>query len=215
MTSEFFLYLRLGFEHISDLKGYDHIVFIIALCAVYSLGQWRNLLWLVTAFTVGHSITLALATLNILGLDPDLKIEFLIPITILIASLLDLSEGWFQKRSAAGRLADVATDAQTDPTIIGWKAKYVLALFFGLIHGLGFSNFLRAVLGAEESIVLPLFAFNVGLEFGQISIIFVVLTFSFGIVYVTRLTQRNWAVVLSVVTAGIAVSMLFSRYSNL
>src|SRR5690554_1603976 len=77
MGSEFAVYLRLGFEHIADLNGYDHILFIAALCAVYELREWRHLLWLVTAFTVGHSVTLALATLDVLRIDSAL-VEFLI-----------------------------------------------------------------------------------------------------------------------------------------
>lgn len=210
MNSDFLLYLRLGFEHISDLKGYDHIVFIVALCAVYSIRQWRNLLWLVTAFTIGHSVTLALATLNILTVDPDL-IEFLIPVTILIASLLDLGESWLH-----GKPDPIpGPEKKGMAALVGWKPKYVLALTFGLIHGLGFSNFLRAILGGEESILVPLLAFNIGLEFGQIAILLGILAISFGVVTLTRLSQRNWAILLSVVTSGIAISMLFSRYSDL
>lgn len=214
MASEFLLYLRLGFEHISDLKGYDHIVFIVALCAVYSLRQWKNLLWLVTAFTIGHSVTLALATLDIVSIDTAL-IEFLIPVTILTASGIDLYESWTARRIRPG-----VTDHTPETVVslrhsIAWKTKYTLALLFGLIHGLGFSNFLRAVLGNEENIVMPLFAFNVGLEMGQLAILLVVLTVSFIIVKVTRLSNRNWAVILSVVTAGIGAAMLYSRFLNL
>ena len=159
MTSEFLVYLRLGFEHISDLKGYDHILFIVALCAVYHFKAWKRLLWLVTAFTVGHSVTLALATLRLVTIDATL-VEVLIPVTILLTSLLDVAAP-----------AEVQQDRAA-------RYKYGLALGFGLIHGLGFSNFLRAVLGGEESIALPLFAFNVGLELGQIVIVFVVLMLS-------------------------------------
>lgn len=214
MASEFLLYLRLGFEHISDLKGYDHIVFIVALCAVYSLKQWKNLLWLVTAFTLGHSVTLALATLDIVSIDTAL-IEFLIPITILIASGIDLYESGMAPRIRSEGADQVPKTGVSLRHSIAWKAKYGLALLFGLIHGLGFSNFLRAILGAEESIGMPLFAFNVGLEIGQLTILLVVLTISFIIVKVTRLSNRNWAVVLSVVTGGIGASMLYSRFLNL
>ncbi len=214
MGSEFLVYLRLGFEHISDLKGYDHIVFIVALCAVYSLRQWRNLLWLVTAFTIGHSVTLALATLEIISVDTAL-IEFLIPVTILIASGIDLFEALTTRRISPEPADHSPETAVSFRYSIAWKTKYVLALLFGLIHGLGFSNFLRAVLGAEENIVLPLFSFNLGLEMGQLAILLLVLTVSFAIVKGTRLSNRNWTVVLSVVTAGIAVSMLYSRFLNL
>ncbi len=225
MISDVFLYLRLGFEHISDLKGYDHIVFIVALCAVYSLRQWRNLLVLVTAFTIGHSATLALATLNILNVDSNL-IEFLIPVTILLTALMDLvEEGMFFRRDSTLRTEEHSAAAPdntnmkgTDSTVRhsrGWRAKYVLAMAFGLIHGLGFSNFLRAILGGEESILIPLFSFNVGLEIGQLAILLLVLTISMVIVLLPRVSQRNWAVFLSVVTGGIAVSMIIARSANL
>jgi HupE / UreJ protein len=213
MTSDFLLYLKLGFWHISDLKGYDHIVFIVALCAVYSLRQWRNLLMLVTAFTIGHSVTLALATLNFVNIDSAL-IEFLIPVTILLTSLMDLVEGWLAFRKDANDSGgdDLPSGMRKS---IPWRTKYGLAMAFGLIHGLGFSNFLRAILGGEESILLPLLSFNIGLEFGQLAILLVVLTISMGIVIIPRLNQRNWAVFLSVVTAGIAVSMIITRSANL
>lgn len=198
MGSEFLVYLRLGFEHISDLAGYDHILFIAALCAVYQLEQWKHLLWLITAFTIGHSITLALSTLNILTLNETL-IEFLIPVTIVITSALNITEQAKDSR---------AFSREKDRS---WIAKYVLALGFGLIHGMGFSNYLRAVLGGEESILVPLFAFNVGLELGQILILFAVLLISFVMVRFVRMEQKSWALVLSGATGGIALTMMLEK----
>ncbi|MFQ5571164.1 MAG: HupE/UreJ family protein [Rhodothermales bacterium] len=197
MGSEFFVYLRLGFEHISDLKGYDHILFITALCAVYRWDQWRQLLGLVTAFTVGHSVTLALATLNLISIN-DALIEFLIPATIFITSILNIVEA---------RPADrfVLESKRM------WGVKYALALGFGLIHGMGFSNFLRAVLGAEESIVLPLFAFNVGLEAGQLCILLAVLLLSLMMIRLVGMQRYAWILVLSGATAGIALTMMVER----
>ena len=197
MGSEFLVYLRLGFEHISDLAGYDHILFIAALCAVYQWNQWRQLLWLVTAFTVGHSVTLALATLNIITIN-DALVEFLIPVTIFVTSVLNIVEA----DRDAYRVA---------PTRRSWRIKYALALGFGLIHGMGFSNFLRAVLGAEESIVLPLFAFNVGLELGQLFILFFVLLLALVMVRLVRMRRYDWVLVLSGATAGIALTMMVER----
>ena len=192
MLSEFSVYFRLGLTHIADLGGYDHILFIAALCAVYQAHQWRKLLWLVTAFTLGHSITLILATLNLIRVN-DAWIEFLIPLTILVTSLFNI----FGKETTQSR----------------WKRyeKYLLALGFGLVHGLGFSNFLRAALGFEESIVWPLFAFNVGLEVGQILILCGILFISFLMVRMVRQPQREWSLVLSGATAGIALVMMIER----
>lgn len=197
MGSEFFVYLRLGFEHISDLAGYDHMLFIAALCALYPINQWRPLLLLVTAFTIGHSITLALATLDVITVN-DALVEFLIPVTILLTSILNIVE-------------TNPDDHRLATTRRSWRIKYGLALGFGLIHGMGFSNFLRAVLGAEESIVLPLFAFNVGLEVGQLVVLFFVLLLAFIMVRVIGMRRYDWALVLSGATAGIALTMMIER----
>ena len=158
----FGLYLSLGFDHISDLAGYDHILFLVALCAVYSIRDWKRVLILVTAFTTGHTLTLALATLNLVPVPGDL-IEFLIPVTIFITGLWNVVRAG--DRSAASQ-----------------RFKYGTALFFGLIHGMGFSYYLRSLLGMEEGILMPLFSFNVGLEIGQVMIVIIVLLISFLLV---------------------------------
>ena len=189
MESSFFVFLKLGTTHIADIKGYDHMLFIIALCAVYQIGQWRNILWLVTAFTLGHSVTLALSTLNILTIAPSL-VEFLI-----VNIFFEVRPSTTHK--ARGRLT-----------------KYLLALGFGLIHGLGFSNFLRAMLGGEESLLTPLFAFNLGLEIGQLLILAVLLTVSWIMVEVVRLQQRDWVMVLSGGTAGAALLIMLQAATN-
>ena len=154
--SVFELYFKLGIQHIADLKGYDHILFILTLCAVYRLTEWRKLLILITAFTIGHSLTLVLATLNLVRIDGDL-VEFLIPLTIFLTALANIL---MDKKKVSSTLHYV---------------KYAAALFFGLIHGLGFSNYLRALLGGEKSMVLPLFSFNLGIEAGQVLIVFCIL----------------------------------------
>ncbi|GAB4453189.1 MAG: HupE/UreJ family protein [Bacteroidia bacterium] len=157
--SDFQLYLKLGFEHISDLNGYDHILFLIALCATYQYQEWKKVLILVTAFTIGHSITLALSTLQIVSINTAL-IEFLIPVTILITCVFN----YLQR-----------DDLQKDKPM---TTRYLVALFFGLIHGLGFSNYLKSLLGKDESIVFQLFSFNVGLELGQLVIVLFILLVS-------------------------------------
>ena len=136
MGSEFAVYFRLGIEHIADLKGYDHILFIAALTAAYSLRQWRQLLILVTAFTLGHSITLALATVGAIRVNTTL-VEVLIPITILVASVFNIVDSKVTQDDGIG----------SDRMRRHQSVLYVLAGGFGLIHGLGFSSFLRAVLG--------------------------------------------------------------------
>lgn len=193
--TDFDLYFRLGFEHITDLNGYDHILFIVALCAVYHLRDWRRVLLLVTAFTLGHSLTLALATLRVLKYPTDV-IEFLIPVTILFTAVSN-----FFHRS---RPESVFDDPSGTPPVL----RYGMALGFGLIHGLGFSNYLRSLLGREASIVQPLFAFNLGLEVGQLGIVLVVLLISFLLVEVFRVKRHDWKLILSGAVAGIALVLI-------
>lgn len=183
MLSEFLVYLNLGYDHIVDLDGYDHILFIAALSAGYALIQWRQLLVLVTAFTVGHSVTLALATLGLIIIGSAL-VEILIPLTILLTSLYNLVE-------------TVPSSDADEPAPRSRRVRYGLALVFGLIHGLGFSTYLRAVLGEEESIALPLFAFNVGLELGQIGILLVLLLLTLVMVQGLGVKQVFWTRLLS------------------
>lgn len=188
--SEFQLYFLLGKDHILDYaNGYDHILFVVALCAVYLARDWKRILILVTAFTIGHSITLALATLDLISVRPEL-VEFLIPLTIFITAFANLfrkDENVLQKRI---------------------QANYVLALFFGLIHGMGFSNYLKAILGKDHSIVTQLLAFNLGLEFGQIIIVGIFIVCSFILVDLVNISRRDWKMVISSGIAGIALILM-------
>jgi hypothetical protein len=226
MGSEFLVYLRLGFEHIADPRGYDHILFIVALTAMYMPRDWRRLVALVTAFTVGHSITLALATLGFIRL-PTALIEFLIPVTILmtaVSNAIDLRRvgGWHprgglllhgdpHRRGQSQRPGDAKEEPGEIETRTGpWHGqgvRYTFALGFGLIHGMGFSNFLRAVLGGEASIVWPLFAFNLGLEIGQVLIVALVLAGTALATSQLCVPQRWWAAALSS-TAGVTAMYL-------
>lgn len=188
--SEFQLYFVLGKDHILDyFNGYDHILFVVALCAIYLARDWRRVLILVTAFTIGHSITLALATLEIISVKPEL-VEFLIPLTIFI--------------TAFGNLFRKEDTFSTKPIQI----NYVFALFFGLIHGMGFSNYLRAILGKDHSIVTQLLAFNLGLEFGQIVIVGIFMVISFILVDLIGTSRRDWKMVISSAIAGIALILM-------
>ncbi len=193
--NEFPLYLQLGFEHITDPNGYDHIIFIVALCAIYQLRDWRKVLILVTAFTLGHSVTLALATLNYIHYRTEV-IEFLIPVTILITALTNM----FQKSRPDSLYMDELPQNTTP--------RYLMALFFGLIHGMGFSNFLRSLLGKEASIVNPLLAFNLGLELGQLLIVLIILTISWVLVDLFRVRRHDWKLILSGAVAGIAIILI-------
>ena len=188
---DFSLYFELGWQHILDWQGYDHILFIMALCGIYLLSDWKKVLTLVTAFTIGHSVTLALSVINLIVV-PTKWIEFLIPVTIVITSFYNI----VKKRAFKRKL---------NPT-------YIMALAFGLIHGMGFSNYLKSLLGTSNNVVAELFAFNLGLEFGQIIIVFSVLLLSFLLVQVIRVQKREWNLFLSSTIFGIAVLMAIERF---
>lgn len=187
--SSFSLYFSLGFDHILDPNGYDHVLFIIALCAVYLIRDWKQVLILVTAFTIGHSITLALSTLQIVNIRADI-IEFLIPLTIFIAAMSNV----FKRYSSVSRK--------------NLQINYAYALFFGLIHGLGFSNYLRTLLGGQADIVSPLLAFNLGIEVGQIIVVGVFLLISFILVDLFGIRRRDWRIVISSAIAGISLMLM-------
>lgn len=195
--SPFFAYLQLGFQHIADIHAYDHIVFIIALCAVYQPKEWKKILILTTAFTIGHSMTLALAVLNIVHL-PEKLIEFLIPCTILFTAFFNV----LQKEKAEGE--------KTRP--IQWN--YLLAFSFGLIHGLGFSNYLRMLLGAQESILQPLFAFNIGLEIGQIEIVILIFCVMAIFIKLLKVKHYDWKLFVSGAAAGMALMLMEKVVNN-
>jgi hypothetical protein len=189
---DFSLYFELGWQHICDWQGYDHILFVTVLCGTYLLTDWRKVLLLVTAFTIGHTITLALSALNIIHVNTSV-IEFLIPVTIVITSLINI----FKKKRSPATM----------------KITYVLALFFGLIHGLGFSNYLKSLLGKSSNITAQLFAFNLGLEFGQVLIVLAILTISFILLNILKIQRREWTLFLSSAIFGIAFMMCVERYA--
>ena len=187
----FQVYLKLGFDHISDLKGYDHMLFLLALCAVYSYTEWKRVLVLITAFTIGHSLTLALSALNLIHFNPRV-VEILIPITILLTALKNL---FWQKQNEKV-----------------WNPSYLLPLFFGLIHGMGFSSFFKSLLGQEADILLPLFAFNVGVEIGQVVVVTLIMLLNLLFTKVIRIRQVYWSKGISVLAGLLAIYMSIQRF---
>lgn len=195
---EFALYLRLGVGHIADWRAYDHILFVAALTAAYDRRGWRRILWLVTAFTLGHSLTLAIATFDLLRV-PGRIVEPLIAGTIILTALAGI-HGQRRVEAAPGEPA--------------WRARYAAAGAFGLVHGLGFSGYLRSLLGGEESIALPLLAFNLGLEAGQLLIVAVVFTLGVGAERLLGWARRDWVLVVSGAAAGIGAVLLLDRLAG-
>lgn len=191
--SIFQLYLNLGIQHIADFRSYDHILFITCLCAVYLFKQWKQLLVLITAFTIGHSTSLILSTYKIFTFPTNL-IEFLIPFTVFITAFWNL----FLKKDGVSNKTH-------------WF-KYATALFFGLIHGLGFSNYLQSLLGNEKSLLMPLFSFNVGIEIGQIIIVSIIMIISYIITSWFKVARRDWILILSGAGLGVSSTMMIDRF---
>jgi len=187
---DFIFYLKLGWEHIISLDALDHQLFILALIAVYSYNDFKKILILVTAFTIGHSITLALSTINVLRV-PGNWVEFLIPLTIVITALGNILMKSNQKKLMS--------------------LNYYLALIFGLIHGMGFANTARMMLAKEQSIFVPLLGFNIGLELGQIVLVIVILILLFILLKLFRVNRKDWILFVSSGVFALALKMTFER----
>ena len=183
------LYLKLGFDHILDLAGFDHMLFLVALCAVYRLDQWKRLLVLVTAFTIGHSVTLALSAFGTITIPSEI-IEFLIPTTILITALQNV------------------VNRPSSESATGMRKHYAMALFFGFIHGMGFSNYFRALLMSDDNITLPLLGFNLGIEIGQLVIVGIIVSIAYALNRVLAVKQRDWNLFVSGAAAGMAFLLM-------
>ncbi len=205
--NDFKLYVEVGFQHIANwnsgisfwnqlanLPNSDHILFLFALTIRYQFADWKKVLILVTAFTIGHSITLALSVLNLVTYSMH-WIEFLIPITILITASSNLFVKKFVFKSK-------------------FPLIYFMASFFGLIHGLGFSSYLKSILGKDQQIFSPLLAFNIGLELGQIVIVLIILLFSFLIVRLIKINRREWLLFASASVLALALKMALDRLQN-
>ncbi|MCY4400596.1 MAG: HupE/UreJ family protein [Gemmatimonadetes bacterium] len=211
----FTVYLRLGFEHLLDLQGYDHILFLAVLCAAYTLARWRELLILVTAFTIGHSVSLAVATLRLVRVDSGI-VEFLIPVTIVATAVFNLivvqRHGPPRRRAGKAAKRGGRPSKAADTRRAERRSRYAAALLFGVIHGLGFSNFLRLALGQERDILVPLLSFNIGLELAQIVVAAVLVIAAFIAARGFSVPERAWNIVVSTAAGATAAVMAAQRW---
>jgi hypothetical protein len=188
--SDFRFYFGLGWEHIMNWKALDHLLFITALAIIYLLKDWKQVLILVTAFTIGHSLTLVLSVLDIIRFSSR-WVEFLIPCTIIITAISNLFQKKFTPKSI--------------------RINYFLALFFGLIHGMGYANYIRFMLAKDQSLGWGLFGFNVGLEAGQIIVVAIVLLLAWAFVTLFRINRRDWVLFISAGIFSLALKMALER----
>lgn len=192
MIETLWVYAHLGFEHITDLGGYDHIAFIVALCAPWPPREWRRIALLATAFTVGHSISLALAILDVVTVNAY-WVELLIPITILITCITNLLQHRYKESLAST-----------------W-VHYPIVMGFGLVHGLGFSNFLGTLLSASVSLWQPLLFFNLGLEVGQLIVVAIFLGVGWLAIDKFKMNSRLWNAVLSISVGVVSLALIAQR----
>lgn len=189
--SDFWLYFNLGLTHVLDWKAYDHVLFLIVLCAAYTFASWKRILLLVTLFTLGHTLSLLLANYNIVSVSSKL-IEFLIPITILVTALFNLfTAGKSKKGEKMG-------------------VFYIITIFFGLIHGMGFASFFTALDSSGE--FLPLLEFALGIEAAQIIVVIIILILAFLFQSIFRFNKKDWVLVISSLVIGMIIPMLIENW---
>ena len=182
-------YINQGLNHVLDWAAYDHILFLIVLIIVFSFSDWKKTLWLITFFTIGHTITLALSAYNIIQINSEVT-EFLIAATIFITALSNIL---FQRNKGSINL------------------NLFFALFFGLIHGLGFSSYFKMLVGHTDDKIIPLFSFAIGVELAQAIIVIVLLTIALVFAKLFKISKRDWVLVLSAIVVGIILPILKDR----
>lgn len=188
--SEFWLYFNVGLKHVLDINAYDHVLFLIALMIPYAFKDWKQVVVLVSLFTIGHTISLLLSIFGIIKVNPFF-IEFLIPITILITAIYNLL--------TAGK--------KSKNTSISFMA--IITLFFGIIHGLGFSNYFKSILpGTATDKLIPTLEFALGIESAQLIVVFIVLILSYIVQTVFRFSKRDWTLVMSAFIIGVVLPMI-------
>lgn len=188
--SEFLLYFNIGLKHVLNINAYDHVLFLMALTIPYAFKDWKRLLLLVSLFTIGHTLALILSVFGIIAVKVNL-VEFFIPITILIVALFNLfTAGKNNKNESISLIA-------------------IVTLFFGIIHGLGFSNYFKSILPGEASDkLIPLLEFALGIEAAQLLVIFVILILSYIVQTVFRFSKRDWTLVMSSFIIGVVIPLI-------
>lgn len=194
--NDFWFNFKLGLTHVLDINAYDHILFLIVLTVAFTFNSWKKLLWLVTVFTIGHTLSLLLASYKVVSVNMA-WVEFLIPVTILITALFNVFTA-----GKGGRKEKMGL-------------HLFIALFFGLIHGLGFSSFFRMNIEGRDNKLLTLLEFALGIEAAQVIAVLVVLILGFIFQSVFRFNKRDWVMVVSSIVIGIALPILRDTYLGL
>lgn len=193
IMSQFWLYFKVGLNHVLDIHAYDHVLFLIALMVPYAFKDWKRVFLLVSLFTIGHTLSLLLSVFGVVSVKTSL-VEFLIPITILVTAIFHLFTAG--KSSKNESITFVA----------------IITLFFGVIHGLGFSNYFKTILpGKASDKLLPLLEFALGIEAAQIIVVLVVLIIAYIVQTFFRFSKRDWALVMSAFIIGVVLPMIIGN----
>lgn len=189
----FFIYVNMGINHVLDIKGYDHVLFLLALISPYAFKDWKRILFLVSIFTLGHTLALVLSVYNVVSVKASL-VEFLIPVTILITALFALfTAGKTTKKESVTFVAGVT-------------------IFFGLIHGLGFSNYFKTIMiGTPSEKLLPLIEFALGIEVAQLVVVMIGLVLAYVAQAFFKFSKREWALIIASFIIGAVVPMLIEN----
>ncbi|MCB0437716.1 MAG: HupE/UreJ family protein [Flavobacteriaceae bacterium] len=192
MLDEFWFNVNHGINHVLDINGYDHVLFLMVLTVPYLFKDWKRVLFLVTTFTLGHTLSLVLAAFNVIRINVS-WVEFLIPVTIILVAVFNVfTAGKLPQKNKIGVL-------------------FFSTLFFGLIHGLGFAREFQLMVGASDNKWAVLFEFAIGIEMAQVIIVFIVLIVSYIMQTVFRFSRRDWMLVVSSIVIGMAIPMVLER----
>lgn len=191
--SDFWIYFNIGLKHVLSIFAYDHILFLLALTVPYDFKAWKKILILVSFFTLGHTLALFLSVFRIVVIEPDF-VELLIPITIFVAALYNII--------SAGK-----TSKKDNITVIG-----MITLFFGIIHGLGFSNYFNSILsGKPTDKLLPLLEFGLGIEIAQITVVILALLLAYIVQNLFKFNKRDWILIVSAFTIGVIIPIIIQN----
>jgi hypothetical protein len=190
---QFKLYFELGLTHVLDINGYDHVLFLVVLAAPYLFSSWKKILFLVTIFTIGHSVSLVLSSYNVVSVNSKL-VEFIIPVTIAFTAIFNIITSG--KRIYNSKISLI----------------FLTTLLFGVIHGLGFSNYFKMIVGNTDYKFIPMIEFALGVEVAQIIIVIVVLLLSTIAQNILNISKKYWVLILSSITLGLVIPMLLSRW---
>ena len=191
--SEFWVYFQIGLHHVLDIQAYDHVLFMMALVLPFTFKDWKRLLFSVTLFTVGHTTALLLSVYEILVIKASI-VELLIPITILSTAVFNLFTIGKSNRKENLNLI------------------FLITLFFGIIHGLGFSNYFKTLLGgSSNSKLIPLLEFALGIEGAQITVVVAMLIVAYSVQSLFKFSRRDWILVGSAFIIGVVVPMIIEN----